>query len=218
MWFRKTYHPHTIYSRQRKSKNSLIDQNFQLKYTLLFVLTAAICMILMSIPSLYFINQNYQIFTDLAYNVSPGLIDHLQKEQSIIQNIFLVTILGTIAIFVALGLKMTNRIIGPLKVLRNHIRCLCRGKWSQNPIQVREKDEFRDIINTYNYFYQSQQNQINSDIATLTSLQFELTKIESKNMIQGLISDKQKQLDIKSTAKVISLSENKKIAQNKRVS
>ncbi len=122
------------------------------------------------VPIYFLLNQNYQIFYALASKEAPSLLQSLEREQSWINTILCATLLGLAVFFTLLGLRITNRIIGPLRVLRNHIKQLCRGNFHQNPIKVRTHDEFQELIEAYNYFYNSFRQNLKRDIELLQKM------------------------------------------------
>ena len=91
---------------------------------------------------------------------------------------------------------MTNQLIGPIKVLNNHMRFLISGKWDQKEITLRTKDEFQSIINTYNYFYLSYQNQIKNDLKKLQKIKVDSSDQQSRHELLELINEKKSQLGI----------------------
>ncbi len=123
------------------------------------------------VPIYFLLNQNYQIFYALASKEAPSLLQALEREQAWINTILVATLLGLAVFFTLLGVRITNRIVGPLRVLRNHIKQLCRGNFHQNPIKVRTQDEFQDLIEAYNYFYNSFQQNLKRDIEMLQKMQ-----------------------------------------------
>lgn len=194
MWFRKSYHSHTQFKGSKKSLHSFIDKEFQLKYTLIFVGAAAVCMLMIAIPSYYYIQQNYSIFENLAFDTAPGIVDHLRHEKKMITFLFISVFFGFLLLFSILGLKITSRIVGPLKVLKNHIKFLSRGKWFQKPIKVRDNDEFLDIISAYNYFFESARFQIQKDLELLESLSINEEDKKNHYIWRQLIEQKLEQL------------------------
>ncbi len=156
-----------IYSTRR---SYLIDSDFQLRYTLIIVFAAALGVLSVTVPIYYLTHQNYQIFYSLAYEVAPELLESLAREKLLINNILFSALLALGAFFTFLGLRMTNRIIGPLRVLKNHLKLLSRGNWEQRQIKIRDKDEFQDLINSYNYFYNSFRANIHKELDLLKKL------------------------------------------------
>src|SRR5690606_10785907 len=129
-------------SGQHRRINFLVNQRFQWRYTSYLVTTVILATLLTGGVTAYFLNQNYGIFTRLAYLHAPDILPQLEREQIWI-NTFLVAFFITLVSFnFFYGMKMTSRIAGPIVILKRHIRSLSRGMFSNQPLRVRESDEF----------------------------------------------------------------------------
>lgn len=181
-----------------------IDREFQLKYTSVVLLAAIIGTSVTVLPSLFFLNENYQIFVNLAYDNAPQILEYLERERAWLNLVIVSSVMGTLAFFWYLGLKLTSRIVGPINVLKNHIRGLSRGKWDQPLVKTRDKDEFNDLIETYNYFYESFQVNLKRDLAFLQKLAIDPENRDAYLAWRQLIQQKQTQLgvDIKTIAPI----------------
>ena len=144
------------YSRR---SSSYVDRDFQERITRYLIGLSAISSLLFLLPALYFTNQNYSIFVDLADLNNPALSNYLFRERVGINVIFIVAFLTQAVFWYFFTKKMTEKIAAPAKVLRNHIRIASRGDFSLLPVKIREGDEFKDLINSYNYFYKLLQSQ-----------------------------------------------------------
>lgn len=178
-------------------KTSLfIDKDFQVKYTLLVLSAASVGMLMVFLPIYYFLNQNYQIFLELSYQHAPSLLTHLEQEQGWMNTILASVTISLLIFFFILGIKMTAKIVGPLKVLRNHLKQISRGHWSMPAIQVREDDEFQDIIEAYNYFFSSFKTNLRKDLNRLKSFNIDKSNRDAYLAWQEMIEEKTLQLDL----------------------
>lgn len=194
MWMNRGFHfvkPATYLRRP----TPFIDRDFQLRYTLLLLGASFLGMLLVVIPTYYFINQNYTIFVDLAYDHSPELLKYLEKERAWINTILFSVFVGLSIFFAILGFKMTARMVGPIKVLRNHLRHITRGHWYIKPVSVRDSDEFQDLIEAYNYFYSSFQSNLRKDLERVKSLSIDSSNSDAYNSWKELIEEKSAQLN-----------------------
>lgn len=173
--------------------SKLIDRDFQLRYTLLILASAMGGMILTLIPVYFFLNQNYQIFTELSLRDAPGILTSLEREQSWMNTLLVATLIGMTVYFTILGLKITNRLVGPLRVMKNHLHQLCRGNFHQKPITVRDTDEFQDLIETYNYFYNSFRQNLRRDLELLGRLSIDPKNRDAYLAWTALIEEKTRQ-------------------------
>ena len=190
MRFLKHWPPETGYL-LRGSK--LVDREFQVRYTLM-ILGAAMGGILLAIgPMYFFLNQNYQIFAELAIKEAPSLLTSLEREQSWMNTLLIATFIGTTVYFTIFGLKITNRLIGPLRVMKNHLHQLCRGNFHQSPITVRDTDEFQDLVETYNYFYNSFRQNLRRDLEMLSRLSVDPKNRDAYLAWTALIEEKTQQ-------------------------
>lgn len=179
----------------QKRSSSFIDKEFQVKYTSLVVCAATFGMILGLLPIYYFLNQNYQIFVELAYDQAPELIHFLEKEK-LWMNTFLFGIFtALIAFFSTIGFKMTARIAGPLHILKNHLKQLSRGHWQIKHIKVRDNDEFQDLIETYNYFFSSFQVNAKKELELLKRINISREDKDSYQAWKEILTTKQSQLN-----------------------
>lgn len=186
---------------QRSSR--FIDREFQLRYVAIVVSAAAFGMLVSVGPAYYFLNQNYAIFVDLAFDHSPALLANLQQERYWINMLLACGVLSTLVFFAFLSFKMTHRMIGPLKVLRNHLKWLSRGHWNLPPLKVREKDEFQDLIESYNYFYSSFRANIYKDLEALKKLNIDANNRDAYKAWKSMIEEKTIQLDISEELEVV---------------
>lgn len=175
--------------------SSFIDREFQLKYTSVVLTAALIGIIVTLFPIYHFLNQNYQIFVDLAYDQAPQILSYLERERSAVTLLLVGGSAGTLCFFWYLGLKLTSRIVGPIKVLKNHLRGLSRGQWAQPPIRIRVDDEFQDLIDSYNYFYDSFRVNLERDIEMLKSLSIDPKNRDAYFAWKKLIEEKATQLN-----------------------
>lgn len=186
-----------------KRSSRFIDREFQIRYVAVVVIAAAFGMLVSIGPAYYFLNQNYLIFADLAFEHSPDLLENLEQERYWINMLFGCGTLATLMFFGFLSFKMTNRMIGPLKVLRNHLKWLSRGRWNQPPLKVRDNDEFQDLIESYNYFYSSFRVNLVRDLEALKKLNIDPQNRDAFKAWKQMIEEKSIQLDISEALQAI---------------
>ncbi len=174
--------------------SNFIEREFQIRYGMLVLGAAMLGMALTIFPVFYFVNQNYQIFSDLAYDQAPELLDSLERERLWVKSMLFANFVAVVFFFSFLSFKLTHRIVGPLKVLRNHVRRLSRGDWSQPKVRIRENDEFHDLIDSYNYFYESFRTQILQDLEHLRQIQVDENDRNSLSTLRDMIELKRQQI------------------------
>lgn len=175
---------------------SLLQKQFQWKYTSFLIVAVAIASVLSGGAAYYFINQNYEIFLNLSMQYAPKLVPSLEREKLWITQFLVAFLLGVATFYFYLGLKMTSRLIFPIVVLHNHIKGLIRGNFNQPPIKIRDDDEFHELIDTYNYFNAALSLQAKKDLERLKNISIDPQNIKSRHLWEELIEEKTKQVDI----------------------
>lgn len=147
-------------------------------------------------PSYYFMNQNYEIFSRLALDHAPALVENLQREQQWINATLGYSCVAVLLFFGFLSFRMTNRIVGPIKVLRNHLLALSRGHWHQPNLKIRDNDEFHDLVDSYNYFHGAFKVNLQKDLELLRRLQIDPRNKDAYKAWHGLIDERCAQLGL----------------------
>jgi methyl-accepting chemotaxis protein len=182
----------SAYSRR---ESSYVDRDFQLKYTKKTFWISTFATLLFFAPALYWCNQNYEIFIDLAYGHNAKLVDHLESEQATLNTLLIACLIGQTAFLWLVGNRMTAKIIAPLKIMRNHLRLLSRGELSVNAIRLRSHDEFQELFTTYNYFYATLRAQTAKDLERLEAIRSHSTHPLALDTLKAMINEKKIQLN-----------------------
>jgi succinate dehydrogenase/fumarate reductase cytochrome b subunit len=175
--------------------NYLIKKDFQLKYTGYLVTSALLSALIVGGPTYYFLNQNYDIFLNLAYALSPDIVQHLDQEKTWITGFFIFSLLTLVVFHVYFGVRLTFRMVGPILALRKHMDMVTRGHLYQRTLHVRQDDEFHDLIQNYNYLYKTLRAQNSFDIKKLESLKFFLKDPQSLKILNEIIAEKEAQIN-----------------------
>ena len=146
---------------------SFVDREFQLNYTKKTLWMFLIASAFAYLPILFLLNENYALLRDLMYTAAPEIVSHLEREQSILNASIVIIFFAQIGFVAIFSRKMTAKIIGPVKKLRNFFRLLSRGEYSAPALKVREDDEFQDLISSFNYFYSGMREQTQRDLKKL---------------------------------------------------
>ncbi len=172
----------------------LVNERFQWRYTSYLVTTVILATLLTGGVTAYFLNQNYGIFTRLAYLHAPDILPQLEREQIGVNTFLVAFFIALVSFNFVYGLKMTSRIAGPIVILKRHIRTVSRGMFFNLPLRVRETDEFSDLIDAYNYLFKTLQAQIRRDILMITkALDFNDEKKSRETLIK-ILDEKKSQL------------------------
>lgn len=180
--------------RRKGMRIPILNKSFQYKYTLFLLAAVGGAVLLFVGPAYYFMRQNYAIFINLAYDVSPGLIEHLEREVTWLTSFFIVAGLFTIGFCSYIGLKMTGNIVAPLMAMEKHVKTITTGDWTTPDFKTRELDEFKDLAIAYGYLYRSLKVHTEAELKTLESLAVDPNNREAWLAWQTLIQTKRKQL------------------------
>ncbi len=194
MWSAPRPKPNAYRFRSRKIQ--IIKSSFQWRYSLYLLGAVLISMIIGCGPIYYFLNQNYEIFINLAYQHSPEIVEHLERERTWINGFLLTSILGIALMCVYFGLRITARIIRPLIVLEKHMQGFTRGQFDQKEIRLRENDEFDDLIQTYNYLFRSLKANTLSEFEALINFKLDKQHRDSYLLWKRMIEIKGQQLSL----------------------
>jgi hypothetical protein len=197
MWWHRGLEYLNLPTHQRRTAR-FIDRNFQVRYASLVIGAALLGAFVALAPVYYFLDQNYRIFLDLAHQFAPGLMESLERERIWVTMLLFAGFSGLTIFFLILSFRLTNRIVGPLRVLRNHLRRLSRGQWFMAAVKVRDSDEFQDVIDSYNYFYESFRTNLRRDLELLKRLKVDPADRASFEIWRNLIEEKSMQLNLKS--------------------
>lgn len=181
-----------------KKTSRFIDRDFQIRYAGVVMMAATLGTLVAFVPVSLFLNQNYRIFLDLAQQFAPALMKDLEREQIWITGLLFIGFASLTGFFLALSFRLTQRIVGPLKVIRNHLRRLSRGHWYIAPVKTRETDEFQDVVEAYNYFFESFQTYLQRDLKNLKKLNIDPQDEESYKVWRQMIEERCMQLNLKS--------------------
>ncbi|MGZ3742603.1 MAG: hypothetical protein ACXWRE_01875 [Pseudobdellovibrionaceae bacterium] len=186
LYGKRSYKPQSRQSKPRSQK-IILNKAFQYKYTLFLMTAIGGGVLLFFAPAYYFINQNYVLFTNLAYDVQPALVTHLEREV-VWLGAFMVLSLAIIAgMTLLIGLRMTNNLLAPLVEMEKHMKKLMYGHWHIPDYKIAHEDDFRDLSMTYDYFYRSLKANTEAELKLIEKLSIDPQNREAfaawKNLI-----------------------------------
>lgn len=193
LYGKRIYEPQPRLSHNRSQK-MILNKAFQYKYTL-FLMTAVLGgALLFFIPAYYFINQNYTLFTNLAYDTQPALVTHLEREV-IWLAVFMVLSLGLIGgMTLIAGLRMTKNLLAPLVQMEKHMKELMYGHWHIPDYKITHEEDFRDLAMTYDYFYRSLKANTEAELKLIEKLSIDPQNREAYAAWKNLITIKRSRL------------------------
>ncbi len=178
----------------------VLDRKFQFRYTFAILGAVLGATLPIMIICLYFLNNNYNTFIDLALNHSPDLTTHLVHEKTWVNLCILTLFMATLVFTFFFGLKVTYKLIAPILVVREHLKSLSRGHWDAPDIIPTEDDEYYDLVEAYHYFYKSLKHLTKSEIERLRKMKGEMESLgesdEAYQVWRDLIQEKTKRLNL----------------------
>jgi hypothetical protein len=183
-----------LHNNQKSLRN--LYQKFQYKYSWFYVLAVVGPFFVFALPCLYFANENYQIFTQLAYDVRPDLLNHLEREMTLLFGLFAFAVLGTTFFCYWLTVRLMGLIAGPIWAIERHMKQVTLGDWSSEDFRLRTQDEFQSLASTYSYLYRSLRIHTRRELESLQSLNLDPQDQATYTILKNLIEIKKMQLGL----------------------
>ncbi len=177
-----------------RRNSGFIDREFQLKYTRYLLWMSGLIALVFLLPPFYYCFQNYGIFIRLADLNDPRLAHFLISERFYLVVYFGVAALAQFGFWIVFSRRMSAKIVGPAKLLRNHIRLVSRGDFSLPALRIRDDDEFKDLIGSYNYFYSLLKTQYERELEDLNNLKKMTTNAGALDLIKEMTEVRAKRL------------------------
>lgn len=180
-----------------RSAKFILNKTFQYKYCWYMVTAVAGGALLFFLPAFYFLTQNYDLFKNLAYDVQPRLVEHLEREVT-----WLKVFLGLAFVFIGcatlfLSATMTKNLLSPLTRMEKHMHQLMLGKWDIADYYLADDDDFRELAMTYDYFYRSLKANTEVELKLLSKLSIDPQNREAYAAWKQLVILKRSRLGLK---------------------
>ncbi len=183
-----------LQSTQRSMQN--LYQQFQRRYAGYFLLAILGPFALFVLPCVFFVQQNYDIFQKLAYDIRPELLNHLEREKALLFGLILFTVICSSLFCFWLTKKIMALIAGPLWALERHMKQVTLGDWSSKDFHIRSNDEFQSLASTYSYLYRTMRAHTQKELEALESLGLDPRDRQTYIVMKNLIDMKRSQLGI----------------------
>lgn len=174
----------------------VLDESFQYKYALYLLAAVGGAALAFLIPTAYFLNQNYSLLKDLAYDYAPGLLDHLEREVMWLNMFMVISAASSLGFVFIISLKLTGRLIAPMQLMQRHLKKLSVGAWNTPDLTTRDMDDFKDVVSAYNYFYSSLKANTEAELKTLEKLSIDPDNREAYAAWKTLLMKKRQMLGI----------------------
>ena len=198
LYGRRVIEPQRAQHRETAQK-FILNKAFQYKYSWYMVTAVAGGCLLFLLPAFYFISQNYQIFTSLAYDTQPTLVAHLERETMWLKVFLAVSFVFIVATSLFLSIRMTKNLLAPLVKMERHMHQLMLGQWNIPDFKLPEDDDFRDLSMTYDYFHRALKANTESELKLLEKLTIDPQNREAYAAWVSLMNTQRARLGIEET-------------------
>lgn len=127
----------------------------QTKNTFLVCLMIGAACLMFFLPTIYFLEQNYSIFRDLAFDLQPQLVRHLEREVLWLKAFMGLSLIVLVAITYVFIKKITQNMMKTLVEMEEHMRLLLTGQWNIPNFESANDDDIKELSMTYDYLYRS---------------------------------------------------------------
>ncbi len=182
--------------------STFTDREFQLKYTRYLLWMSGFITLIFLLPPFYYSFENYHIFINLADLNDPQLTHYLMSERFYLAVYFVAAAVAQFGFWFLFSKRMSAKIVGPAKLLRNHVRLLSRGDFTLPVLRVREDDEFKELVSSYNYLYTLLKTQYQSELEDLKSLQKIVTQPAALALLNEMVDVRERRLGLTSSSPV----------------
>lgn len=135
--------------------------------------------LLFTLPALLFLEQNYEIFVRLAYDIQPGLVKHLEREVLWMRVFLGGGALATVGIGLFFVRRLARSFLDPIERVDRHLNALTHGRWREPTPQTPGEDAFRELFLTYDYFHRSLVANAEKDLRLLEKLNIDPSNREA---------------------------------------
>ncbi|NUM59519.1 MAG: hypothetical protein HUU56_12850 [Bdellovibrionaceae bacterium] len=140
------------------------------------------------LPVMYFYEKNFTLFEKLAYDFYPQLINNLKQEETWLWITFTVSHFFLFGVSLFFSLKFTKKILYPIHQIEKHLQKMMLGHWDE-PIHFdNEKEDFKSIKISYDYFQRSLKANTEMELELLKKIAIDPNNRDSylawKNLIE----------------------------------
>ena len=188
-----------ISSRNRpvsKSAWKASHRSFQWKYTGFLIASVFGTVALFLGVAFYQVQDNYEIFRELAYSSNPDLVMHLDREVVEFGLFIAATLVAVFSFCLFLGLRFTANVLKPVIHLERHMKKVTQGDWSSADFRFRTNEDLGDLLDTYSYLYRSLRAHTENEIKMLEKIAIDPNNRESVAIWKSLVNQKRAQLNL----------------------
>lgn len=176
------------------------------------------CFLFFLIPAIYFIEQNYAIFTTLAYDVKPNLVEHLEREMLWLRFFLASGTLVTTGVGYYFFRRISQHLLKPLEDVEDHLRSLSQGQWQHPMPPFPTSDTYRTFFISYESFHMALRAQTEAEIQALQKIVVEPAQRDAYMAWQSLLQQKREILGMNRVDPTLNAEESSAVLPFRRVS
>lgn len=175
---------------------ALKDRVFALRLLVAMALGLSVCCLLFLVPALFFVEQNYEIFTALAYDVKPALVEHLEREVIWLRFFLAAGSLATVGAGVLFFHRLLRHLLQPLEKVEDHLRSLGEGEWHRPFPGSQDAYTYRTFFIAYENFHHALKASAETELRLLQRLSVEPQNRDSLVALRTLIANQHHKLGL----------------------
>lgn len=167
---------------------------YEQKYSLYLTVTITGLALFFIGPLYFYLDQNYEIFTKLAYDVDPQMVKQLHREFGFLKYLLMAVILGIGGFSFFISHRMIKNFILPILALEKHMKHLIKGKWDADEISIYKFDEHKQLLRTYEYLHKILKTNLEQEVKILEQIKIPAENRESQAALKSLLCSKLEKL------------------------
>lgn len=130
------------------------------------------------IPALWFVHQNYEIVSNIAFKYQPSMLKELDQEITWLYIFLGLTTISMTGCLTYFTWKMTNQILRPLQAVDQHMVQLAKGDWTSSAPHSAGED-LKEFLVNYDFLYRTLKSISNDELTLLAKLRVQPTDAEA---------------------------------------
>ncbi len=168
----------------------------QTKNTFLVCLMIGVACLMFFLPTIYFLEQNYNIFRNLAFDLQPQLVRHLEREVLWLKAFMVLSLIILVVITYMFISKITQKMMKTLVEMEEHMRRLLGGQWNIPHFESQNDDDIKELSMTYDYLYRSLKVNTEMELKLLEKINVDPHNREAFAAWQNLMGLKRQRLGL----------------------
>ncbi len=184
-------------NRQKHHRQSRRNHPFlisQTKNTFLVCIMIGAACLMFFLPTVYFLEQNYSVFRELAFDLQPQLVRHLEREILWLKTFMGLSLVVLTVITYFFIKKITHNMMRTLVEMEEHMRHLLSGQWNVPHFEAHNDDDIKELSMTYDYLYRSLRVNTETELKLLEKINVDPNNREAYAAWKNLMELKRQRL------------------------